>query len=295
MPGHYQGSVMMSNLLYLRAGRASAPTLLHGPGLFRRLRRRTVADRKPSIRGARAHGRTPPGSPTLNDRVAAARSAGEKLFDPGIPCVRGHVSLRHTSSRQCIACGREAKDEFKRDHPEAHRARSLAAEARRPDRKEKKRQWWARVGEARNEKVRRRYAADPTVKDRQSRWRQANPDRSRAYAKRWRDNNPDAVRRNNRIGEATRRAREQGAAVGDRRAYRAYVAWAKTSPSIRCYWCKVGTKPGRKTRHIDHIIPLAKGGADSVANLCVACPTCNLTKSAKMPVEFAGQSELSLA
>ena len=32
--------------------------------------------------------------------------------------------------------------------------------------------------------------------------------------------------------------------------------------------------------------------ADAVENPCVSCADCNLTKSAKMPVDFSGQAEM---
>lgn len=38
--------------------------------------------------------------------------------------------------------------------------------------------------------------------------------------------------------------------------------------------------------HIDHIKPLVKGGKHEFHNLQLLCPTCNLTKSAKDPVDF---------
>lgn len=39
--------------------------------------------------------------------------------------------------------------------------------------------------------------------------------------------------------------------------------------------------------HIDHYIPLAKGGLHTVSNLRVACKKCNLQKGKKMPEEFS--------
>jgi len=59
----------------------------------------------------------------------------------------------------------------------------------------------------------------------------------------------------------------------------------KTSKGI-CWWC--GEKIIGKL-HIDHRIPLAKGGSNWPNNLCVSCQKCNQIKNAKMPHEFNGR------
>lgn len=41
--------------------------------------------------------------------------------------------------------------------------------------------------------------------------------------------------------------------------------------------------------HADHIMPLALGGDNTNENLQLLCPSCNLSKSAKHPVEFMQQ------
>ena len=51
-----------------------------------------------------------------------------------------------------------------------------------------------------------------------------------------------------------------------------------------CYWCGKNCK---KDFHLDHYIPLSKGGTHSLNNIVVSCPKCNLTKSSKDPLEFA--------
>ncbi len=48
----------------------------------------------------------------------------------------------------------------------------------------------------------------------------------------------------------------------------------------------VCTKSIRKTYHIDHILPLAKGGGSGPENIQLLCPRCNLTKHAKHPSDW---------
>ena len=52
-----------------------------------------------------------------------------------------------------------------------------------------------------------------------------------------------------------------------------------------CYWCNESVR-NRKT-HIDHVIPLARGGKHTISNLVISYPTCNLQKGSKDPLEFA--------
>jgi 5-methylcytosine-specific restriction endonuclease McrA len=51
----------------------------------------------------------------------------------------------------------------------------------------------------------------------------------------------------------------------------------------KCACCKININ---KNYHIDHIIPLAKGGSNDKFNIQLLCPTCNLQKGVKHPIEF---------
>jgi hypothetical protein len=51
----------------------------------------------------------------------------------------------------------------------------------------------------------------------------------------------------------------------------------------KCYYCK--SKLG-KVWHADHIVPLSKGGSNTIDNIVVACETCNMRKSAKLLHEW---------
>jgi len=54
--------------------------------------------------------------------------------------------------------------------------------------------------------------------------------------------------------------------------------------NIYCFYC--GCEVTDDNRHIDHFIPLCKGGLHDIQNLVVACATCNMKKGDKMPEEF---------
>jgi 5-methylcytosine-specific restriction endonuclease McrA len=57
-----------------------------------------------------------------------------------------------------------------------------------------------------------------------------------------------------------------------------------------CMLCRknIGDKPGQPwAYHLDHIMPLSKGGTNDPINLQALCPPCNIWKSNKLPHEVA--------
>lgn len=53
----------------------------------------------------------------------------------------------------------------------------------------------------------------------------------------------------------------------------------------KCYYCSTDlTAPLKK--HLEHKIPLVKGGNDTKENLCWACPSCNYKKHVKTEEEY---------
>lgn len=233
----------------------------------------------------------------------AARASGARTFNTGMPCVHGHTADRWTNSGICVLCKRERDNAYNAQHKEAHRRRSRESAVRRADEVrqyqavyymehrdeaiERARVW----SESHRERVRdaqRRYHARnaDAINEKQRAWRKDNSETAREQDRKWKRANPHKVRE----ADARRRAVEMGARTGDRRAYAAFVKWAREAPVVRCYWCHKPTK--RTSRHLDHIVPLARGGADAVENLCVSCASCNIRKNAKLPIEFAGQAEI---
>lgn len=105
--------------------------------------------------------------------------------------------------------------------------------------------------------------------------RVANPAKFRED-RRQRDRiHPETPRRYNSL----RRARKKSAGI-----FRITANELRRLMSNPCYIC------GGPAQHVDHIIPLSRGGRHSIGNLAPACQTCNHQKHTKFLVEFKARS-----
>jgi 5-methylcytosine-specific restriction endonuclease McrA len=140
-------------------------------------------------------------------------------------------------------------------------------------------------------------------------WNKTHPERMRAIRKRWREKNREKLKQyhyNNREKELEQsrlwkknnpercrqlwyrhKAIRRNAPVGnDFLILQWRSRWINRKYSV-CYWCR--TKVLTNQCEPDHIVPLAKGGAHSVENLCISCRKCNRGKNAKMPAVWNQQ------
>lgn len=111
-----------------------------------------------------------------------------------------------------------------------------------------------------------------------AKYRNANRQRRNANNARWAEENREAVRATSKNIGHKRRCKKSSGVTG-----KELKAWQDRQKKV-CYWCSRSCK---KAFHIDHYVPLSKGGEHKLENLVIACPKCNLTKSAKDPFEFA--------
>lgn len=109
---------------------------------------------------------------------------------------------------------------------------------------------------------------------------QRNSEAIKAYKSQYRKDHAEEIL----AYKATYRAMRAGATLGNAAEIREIYRKAQEEPKIRCYLC--GDLIPMGDRHVDHITPLSKGGEHRPSNLAVACKTCNLKKSAKLPAEL---------
>ena len=92
----------------------------------------------------------------------------------------------------------------------------------------------------------------------------------------WHRRNPDA----RSLYESRRRARKANSS-GTHSADDVRVIFELQRGKCAC--CHVGIED---SYHVDHIIPLALGGSNGKENIQLLCPTCNMKKYKKHPVDF---------
>jgi len=200
-----------------------------------------------------------------NDNLPAskekAREIGARHFFTGLPCKKGHVARRYASTGQCADCQREHRRKWAASNPEKERESRITSLRK-----------WAQNNPDLKREYARRSNAKPEVSAnnvrRARRWVEANPERAQEI-RLVSDRNRRALRR----GSSGQHTKEDVAEILRRQKY-------------RCAECGASV---RKTteRHVDHIMPLSRGGSNGKENLQILCPRCNLRKAAKHPLDFA--------
>lgn len=119
-----------------------------------------------------------------------------------------------------------------------------------------------------------------------SKWQTRNRKRHNAQSAEWRQRNPEY----GTSYQSFRRAAVLAVTVDAPKAIRSFYSMVKRAKRIKCRWC--GKLVRKSDRHVDHVVPLSRGGAHGVSNFCCSCSRCNLRKNNKLPHEFSGQHEL---
>lgn len=118
---------------------------------------------------------------------------------------------------------------------------------------------------------------------------------NKAGAKKWYEDNPErsleyrtSRREHTRLYCGSLRATEAGNRVDEFTWPDLLDYWSENAvPFDRCYLCgERGEYNGVAGLHIDHVVPIARGGAHSMDNLRPACSSCNLMKHSSTLDEY---------
>lgn len=168
----------------------------------------------------------------------------------------------------CKQCNKSKVKTWQQDNPEKHKERAC--------------QWNKNNSRKHGEHVRRWQHKNPDkVKKSNQKWHKNNPEKVKEYQRQWTQKNHDRYIAAKHKRKALKLG--NGGSYTQEELYQQFL-----DQDGRCFHCGKFISPKNgKICHIDHWIPISKGGSNNIDNIRLLCPHCNLTKHDKMPWEWS--------
>lgn len=216
----------------------------------------------------------------------------------GVPCPKCGTAERYLKREICVECTRRYHRAWHAKNRETHnakkrinsaRARALGLIVRPPEYEQWKRdynkKYRAKHGNRLNaycvewrKRNKERFAAATKA------WRKNNLDKCRQFGRNWKARNPEKNSASRRIRRAKLRAAGPPPKIADLLALMA----RQNNQCMGCY-CDIALKPiteNQRRAELDHIMPVALGGTNSIENLQYLCKNCNASKGATHPAKW---------
>lgn len=245
--------------------------------------------------GGSNHLMTSEGHMTADEILRTCPTCGEKFFSKSTlkckPCAKAYNARWHAANRERVATRIKAQ---RSSDPEKYAAMCMAWREANPGKVvaisrayyqanrdrliEISKEWQRRHPEevvARNAAAYRNQDHGKRNADHAA-WIAANPEKRRAWSSAWRAAHPE----NKKISHQNRRARKK---IGGGKLSQGLIQKLLKLQRGKCACCG---KPLGKDYHLDHRVPLARGGAHADENMQLLTSKCNMQKGAKNFDEF---------
>ncbi|MCA9367107.1 HNH endonuclease [Candidatus Kaiserbacteria bacterium] len=182
--------------------------------------------------------------------------------------------------------------EFRRNNPDVMTERNRRYYIANKRKISKRNREYHQRNRARMNRISSKYYAEnrDAMREKQREWQEQNPnwrkeryakhkEEEKRYAKLWIKENPEKRREYDRNKRARRKMAEGTHTADDIKAL-------YEGQGGKCWYCGIDVGDDY---HVDHFIPLSKGGSNDVGNLRISCPKCNMQKHAKDPHEWSGR------
>lgn len=201
-----------------------------------------------------------------------ARQSKSKFYFTGLPCAHGHFAARVTSSGACTDCARIWRENNK---DQASTYYKIWAAENRDLLRAYHQKWRDENREHVNAEGKRRMAI----------YRAMDPDKyARLSLEYYHRNMKDPEFRIRQSEASSRQYGKRKAAEGEYK--QSDIELILKQQKYKCVECGASVRK-RSNRHIDHVIPIVLGGTSWPSNMQILCPSCNLRKGGKHPIDFA--------
>ena len=191
------------------------------------------------------------------------------------PPRKGAPSGVRNACRQCFSANRSEYREANRERI-AEKKRRYREDNREYIKKYLRDYYQSNLELARQKKAKYRKLHLEEAAARSRKWYEKNRELAIERARQWRKDNPESVRASASIRRVRERA-QAGEPYGGED-----IARMHEDQGGLCFYCQEPLSE----YHIEHKIPIARGGLACLYNICLSCPDCNMRKGTKTPEEF---------
>lgn len=218
-----------------------------------------------------------------------ALDEGLKKYFTGKPCRKGHISQRTTCDRKCVFCvklwNESNKEKCNGYYKKWRDANPEKTKKQREDFRAKNPTYMKKWNEKNKERISiklKEWRSNNLEKCKKlsKEYYKENKERLRPLRKKWRQNNKSKIKLYAAKKNSIRRSADGKFCIGD-------ILKLYNYQKMKCAGCLSCIKD---KYHVDHIIPLARGGTNWPENIQLLCPSCNMQKHAKDPIDWAQEN-----